>query len=281
VLRAPAILPLVRTSEPNGVISMLANAPTHLDPQSAAPLHAQLAAALREQLRAGTWAPGALLPSERHLVEHYRISRATVRHALDALERDGLVRRVPGRGTIVRPAAFEQPLHAPYSFFAQLAQLGLRLEDQPIQQHEVSASEAQARALGIAPGSELIHIQRVRSLEGVPFTLDNCYLIARLCPELRHTQLSGSLYQWLSEARDLPVVHCTDTLTATVADRAMAAVLDVMPGAPLMRIERIAYTRGDLPLHLAVNNVRGDRCRFRVALAGAPAHLEYAGVRDS
>jgi GntR family transcriptional regulator len=271
-------MPLVRTSEPGGVITMLANVLQPLDPQHMLPLHAQLAEVLREQLRAGAWAPGALLPSERHLVEQYRVSRATVRQALDALVRDGLVRRVQGRGTIVEATPFEQALHAPYSFFAQVARLGLRLEDRQIQQHEVGASEAQARVLGIAPGSGLIHIQRIRSLDGIPFTLDNCYLVARLCPELRHTPLCGSLYQWLSDACDLPIVHCTDTLVATIADRAMAAFLDVAPGAPLMRIDRVAYTRGDLPLHLAVNSVRGDRCRFRVALAGAPAHLEVAGA---
>ena len=49
--------------------------------------------------------PGTPAPSERELVHHFGVARMTVRQALDALVAEGLLERIPGRGTFVA----EQP----------------------------------------------------------------------------------------------------------------------------------------------------------------------------
>src|SRR3954462_14772930 len=48
--------------------------------------------------------PGSPAPSERELVQHFGVARMTVRQALDALVAEGLLERVPGRGTFVARA---------------------------------------------------------------------------------------------------------------------------------------------------------------------------------
>jgi GntR family transcriptional regulator len=48
--------------------------------------------------------PGSPAPSERELVQHFGVARMTVRQALDALVSEGLLERVPGRGTFVARA---------------------------------------------------------------------------------------------------------------------------------------------------------------------------------
>ena len=58
-----------------------------------------------ENIRSGDWAPGARVPSENELVEHFSISRMTANRALRELTADGFLSRVPGVGTFVR----EQP----------------------------------------------------------------------------------------------------------------------------------------------------------------------------
>jgi DNA-binding FadR family transcriptional regulator len=49
--------------------------------------------------------PGARLPTERQLAASLAVTRAAVRHALAALEADGLISREVGRGTFLREAA--------------------------------------------------------------------------------------------------------------------------------------------------------------------------------
>lgn len=58
-------------------------------------------ARLREFIKDGGYAAGGRLPPERDLSDQLGLSRATLRKALDALERDGLIWRHVGKGTFV------------------------------------------------------------------------------------------------------------------------------------------------------------------------------------
>ena len=63
--------------------------------------YAQLRSALALEIHNGGYAPGDFLPSEPQLAQRFSISRSTVRQALFSLEQDGLVERLPGKGTVV------------------------------------------------------------------------------------------------------------------------------------------------------------------------------------
>lgn len=62
-------------------------------------------ARLRGFIEDGAYADGGKLPPERHLSDQLGISRATLRKALDALERDGLIWRHVGKGTFLAGGA--------------------------------------------------------------------------------------------------------------------------------------------------------------------------------
>ena len=57
---------------------------------------------LREQIRTGAFTRGGRVPSEHTLAAQFGVSRQTVRQALSALEREGLLSRTRGSGTFVR-----------------------------------------------------------------------------------------------------------------------------------------------------------------------------------
>ncbi len=65
-----------------------------------------LAATLRERIRDGAYKAGSALPSERHLVDEFKVSRTTIRRALAALAEDGMVRAQAGSGTFVQDTNF-------------------------------------------------------------------------------------------------------------------------------------------------------------------------------
>jgi GntR family transcriptional regulator of arabinose operon len=64
-------------------------------------LHMQLHNQLRHLILSGRWANGSRIPSESEFVRHLKISRSTVRLALQQAEIQGLIERFPGRGTFV------------------------------------------------------------------------------------------------------------------------------------------------------------------------------------
>jgi GntR family transcriptional regulator len=73
-----------------------------IDPEAATPLWHQLADLLRARITSGELAAGRIMPSESTLSQEFGLARGTVVKALDALEEEGLVTRVQGRGTFVR-----------------------------------------------------------------------------------------------------------------------------------------------------------------------------------
>jgi DNA-binding LacI/PurR family transcriptional regulator len=72
-----------------------------VNPQSAVPLHVQLLDQIRHLILSGEWMPGSQLPSEASLGRELQISRGTIRQALQNAEVEGLIERVPGKGTFV------------------------------------------------------------------------------------------------------------------------------------------------------------------------------------
>ncbi|HEX6290081.1 MAG TPA: GntR family transcriptional regulator [Herpetosiphonaceae bacterium] len=72
-----------------------------LDPASPRPLYAQLAAYLRQQIESGVWQRNSRLPPEIELAAQFEVSRGTVRQAMDLLVKQGLLQRIPGKGTFV------------------------------------------------------------------------------------------------------------------------------------------------------------------------------------
>jgi GntR family transcriptional regulator of arabinose operon len=64
-------------------------------------LHVQLYQNLQRLIYTGHWPTNSLVPSEQLIAKHLNISRSTVRLAFQRAELEGLIRRVPGKGTFV------------------------------------------------------------------------------------------------------------------------------------------------------------------------------------
>lgn len=75
----------------------------HVDRTDDRPPYRQIAAMLREAIESGTLAPGAKLPSEAELIDHFGVARMTARQAIQELRGEGLVIAEHGRGVFVRP----------------------------------------------------------------------------------------------------------------------------------------------------------------------------------
>lgn len=73
--------------------------------ESTTPLHIQLLDQLRHLILSGAWPPGSRIPSEARFQQDLGISRSTVRQALNQAEHEGLIERVPGKGTFVAQTA--------------------------------------------------------------------------------------------------------------------------------------------------------------------------------
>jgi DNA-binding FadR family transcriptional regulator len=110
---------------------------------------------LRGFIKDGGYAGGGRLPPERHLSDQLGLSRATLRKALDALERDGLIWRHVGKGTFVSDGS------APIAPSDAIVELGRQLTPFRMMRARLAIEPAIAREAAVnASGETLQKMQR-------------------------------------------------------------------------------------------------------------------------
>ncbi|QPC81275.1 GntR family transcriptional regulator [Phototrophicus methaneseepsis] len=109
--------------------------------ESVIPLHEQLTNQIRHLILSKRWPAGFRLPSETELQKRLRISRSTIRHALRTMEMEGLIERMPGRGTFVTQLRERSNSNRPIAFMVTDF-------ERPMQRQLLSGAEGIARAAG-------------------------------------------------------------------------------------------------------------------------------------
>lgn len=83
-----------------------------LDPAGRVPRYLQVAQLLRQEIMAGHYPPGTMLPGENALTARYEVSASTVRLAVSVLREEGLVETRRGSGSFVRSVPPKITVHA-------------------------------------------------------------------------------------------------------------------------------------------------------------------------
>lgn len=197
-------------------------------------LYRQMEAILREQIADGELRAGAQLPTEETLRLHYGVSRATVRQALETLERDGLIDRQVGRGTFVR----------------ERSRVGRTAGRKLRSWAEASALADGARRLvrsGCAPPPpQVAELLGERAEAPIPFFIRvsnetprwgvKRYLHPRFAGALDVLASRQRFVSALSHLAAAPVVARKGWVEAISAEPRFAMLLNVAPGAPLLSV---------------------------------------------
>lgn len=230
------------------------------------PLYYQLAGVLREQILSGRFATGDRIPTEAELVADYGVSRITVRQALASLEHEGLVRREVGRGTFVnehRPFVGELRVEGSLD---DLISIGLFTSVKLLSVRTVTASRDDADMLGVEPGSQITRCARLRYWHGDPY----CHIVVDLPQEigrrLTKRDFQGSILKALEERLKIHIRDAQQTVRASLADAALARLLETRIGAPLLSIDRVVMSDGGTRVERVRTHYRSDIYSFAVHL---------------
>jgi GntR family transcriptional regulator len=216
----------------------------------------------------GDFRPGSRLPPERELSSSLAVSRATLRVALRALRDDGLLEPTHGSGWhVVAPAVLEEGQEPPLSFTEIAASRGLRASADVIFQGTRPGSIEEAEDLGIAPGSDIFCLDRLRKLDDVPVALACARLPAALArPVMSADYTTGSLYAGLRETCGVHPVRADYTLQARGAAAGDAELLGMKEGDAVLVGTYTCFDDHDRAFEIGQITYRGDRYRFRTVL---------------
>jgi len=224
------------------------------------PFYYQLYEILNKKITSGEWQPGDLLPAESELLEKYQVSRATVRQAMDILVTKGQITRERGRGSFVNEPTIEQTLSRIISFTEDMKQRDMKPSTQVLDKGLLSAPEDVAEQLQVKVGEELAHLRRLRLADGEPMSIEDSYLIHRLCEGvLDQDYVSQPLREALSKRYGLRLVSARQSIRAVAASPEIAMLLKIEAGDPLLFIKRVSYDNDNRPVEFIRFYHRGDR----------------------
>lgn len=233
--------------------------------RSPQPMWHQLKELLVARIQSGEWRPGDLVPPELELQNAYKLSRTTVRQALRELELDGMVTRYRGRGTFVaRPKLTHGP--EPHDGLSRsLVEQGLRPSWNLLWHGFAAVPEDEAARLGVAPGSQVYCVRRLRLANDEPLGYHLAWVAPPFTDGIDETALEeGGSLDYLRREGRVHGAHAERILEAVPAGDTEVLLLGVEHGAPLFRIRRLLVASDGTPIESLSAWYRGDRFQYRV-----------------
>lgn len=216
---------------------------------------------LRHQIHSGTYDVG--LPGETVLATEFSVSRNTIREALTTLKNEGLIERGPKVGTHVAQRKYDHGLDTLLGLKETFKSYG-EVRNEVRAAMSVSAPPTVAQRLRLEPGQQVVFIERLRYLGGLPLSLDLTYLEPEIGARvLTHPLESNDIFALIEQLTGRPLGAASLALEAIPADAHSAAALQVPDGAPLLMLERLTSLGDDTPVDLEYIRMRGDRITMR------------------
>ncbi|SHH64911.1 GntR family transcriptional regulator [Streptomyces sp. 3214.6] len=239
-----------------------------LDRASPVPLYYQLAQQLEAAIEHGALAPGNLLGNEIDLSTRLGLSRPTVRQAIQSLVDKGLLVRRRGVGTQVVHSQVKRPLELS-SLYDDLQAAGQGPTTHVVRNERVPATADVAAALGIAEGSEVTLLERLRATHGEPVAFLCNYLPPALLDLDTERLEATGLYRLLRSA-GITLHSARQTIGARSATAEEAALLTEKEGAALLTMQRTAYDDTGRPVEYGTHIYRASRYAFDFQLLVRP-----------
>jgi GntR family transcriptional regulator len=226
--------------------------------QNGQPAYRRIQGTITKRIEAGQLRPGDAVSSERELARIHGVSLMTARHALAALEREGVVERRRGSGTFVAPPKIH--FNKLQSFSEQLAGRSLPSASKILSCTVVNSEQQIAAALALPASVPLLKLERLRIGSSDPFALETCYLSEAEFSDVGTAPLErGSLFSTLEHRYGVVLAHSDEEIDATAADPRTAKLLGIPRGFPLLRFRQVIYSAKGKPTLYVLGLYRSDR----------------------
>jgi GntR family transcriptional regulator len=228
------------------------------------PRYLQIADAIRKDLRG----EGERIASEHALCARFKVSRPTIRQALDVLVQEGRLYRHAGRGTFSTAANGNDPRLRVIGSIGDMMALGDETWFKLVSRENVPVPANIAQALRLPPGSSAYRVCGVRHSEAGPFQHVTAWVPSSIGAALAEEDLSkGSLIAIIERHLGMPIQSMEQTVEAALAPRHVAELLQLRPRTPLLLFERTYVVAKGEPVEHAISYQTSRRYPYRVVLS--------------
>lgn len=247
---------------------------SEVDFESTRSLYKQIKNIIKEQILAGEYKHGEKIPSERELCEKYKVSRITVRQAINEAVNEGLLYKVQGKGTFVAGGSetiITQGLVKITSFGNTFSSRGMSAKTKILGHCIKHTDFALSKILNLDIIDQVFNLDLLGIAEGIAMVLYQSYFQAncglRIYQEALKFEQQGIAFSTMDlyqDFGDLKPSYVEQTYEALVADRELAGILQIREGSPLFLVSSIIYTREHTPVEFRKAYYRADKYKFHI-----------------
>jgi GntR family transcriptional regulator len=207
------------------------------------------------------------LPSEAALSSALGVSRATLRSALQSLQKEGRIRRLHGHGTFINRHALGigANLAEAGAFVDLLAQQGYEPSMWVADQRVVPLSDVVAASLEVPASEQVLRIERIFQADGDPAVHSVDLFPVRLLadgPEL--LEAARSTFEFVEAHMDQPVCYSVAEVRPVVPIPEVARALRVPRMRPLLRLRHTHVQANEQAVAVTTAHINDEYLRFSV-----------------
>jgi GntR family histidine utilization transcriptional repressor len=213
--------------------------------QPSIPIFQRIKDYLLGEIACGRWKEGDLVPSEQALVRQFGVSRMTVNRAVRELTAEQVLVRRQGSGTYVAPQKYQATLVEIRNIADEVRARGHVHASRPRLLERVPASEALARAFGLAAGTPLFHSVIVHEENGQPIQVEDRWVNPACAPsylDQDFTRITPNEHLMAAA----PLQGATYSIEALPAPRDVAEMLGIGAGLPCLVLRRRTTSNGQV-----------------------------------
>ncbi|MCX4573703.1 GntR family transcriptional regulator [Streptomyces sp. NBC_01571] len=227
--------------------------------------HEEIADELRRAIDREEYTVGSLLPAETDLAAQYGVARGTVRQAVAALTAEGLIGSRQGARRVVLASRRSQSFAELRSFAEWARTMGREATGRVVEQTYRPATAEDAVRLQLPEGTAVLHVLRVRGLDGEPVLLERTVYADWISPAVEAIEPDcPSVTQRLFEDTGLVFAYGEHVIDAVAAGAQDADLLGIRRTSPLLRVRRVTTTREGRPVEWSDDRYRSDAVSFSV-----------------
>jgi len=227
--------------------------------------HEEIADELRRAIDREEYTVGSRLPAETELAAHYGVSRGTVRQAVAALTAEGLIGSRQGARRVVLASRRSQSFAELRSFAQWARAMGREATGHVVAQEYLLAIAQDVARLQLREGTRVLHVLRVRGLDGEPVLVERTVYADWISPAVETLDpYAPSVTQLLYDSTGLVFAYGEHVIDAVAASAQDAELLGIRRTSPLLRVRRVTTTREGRPVEWSDDRYRSDAVSFSV-----------------
>lgn len=212
------------------------------------PKYLFIADSIHKDIQSGKYKPGDRLPVERELQEQFEASRMTIRHALQKLEQQGIVRIDRGRGAFVMDLLIERSKEI-MGVTELMERKGYTCHSKVLHLERIQPDEHVKQHMNLKDGDEVYFLHRVRYANDEAIAVEYAHINAAYCPGLEMFNFENfSLYDVFYEHYKLNLSWAKDDIRADMIRGEDAQILLNTKSGPALIVYNTAFDVNNIPI---------------------------------